>query len=146
CLELGLFCYFYRQRYTAATGFFRAAFTVEPKLAEHQIFQHRSLAFSAALRAAAGQGENATGLNAEERSKLRQQALERLQVDVAVCGRLAENKDLRQKVRERLSSWLRDGDLVLVREAKALAALPEPERKAWQQFWEDVAALLKRSR
>jgi hypothetical protein len=32
-----------------------------------------------------------------------------------------------------------------VRDAEALAALPQGERQQWQQLWSDVAALLKRT-
>jgi hypothetical protein len=34
--------------------------------------------------------------------------------------------------------------LAIVREARELAALPEQERKPWEELWADVAALLKR--
>jgi hypothetical protein len=35
-------------------------------------------------------------------------------------------------------------DLNAVRDARALAALPEKERTAWQQLWADIVALLKK--
>ncbi len=35
-------------------------------------------------------------------------------------------------------------DLAALRDEKALAALPEKERAAWQQLWADVAALRKK--
>jgi hypothetical protein len=141
CLELGLFCSFYRYDYVAATGFFREAFTVEPKLAENVIFQHRPLAVSAALRAAAGKGKDAGNLNGEARGKFRQQALAWVQADLALCAKLADKKELRRVVQGRLASWFRDDDLAPVRAAKPLAALPEQERKGWQQLWQDVATL-----
>jgi hypothetical protein len=33
-----------------------------------------------------------------------------------------------------------------VRDREGLAALPDPERKAWQQLWADVEALQSQSR
>ncbi|MBI1915087.1 MAG: hypothetical protein HYS12_10170 [Planctomycetes bacterium] len=51
---------------------------------------------------------------------------------------------MRQAVQQRLSHWLADAALAPVRDAKERAALPEQERKAWQQLWADVAALRKK--
>jgi len=36
-------------------------------------------------------------------------------------------------------------DLASVRDDKALAALPEKERQAWQKLWADVDALRKKA-
>jgi tetratricopeptide (TPR) repeat protein len=145
-LALGLFCAEYRQRYVAAIDFVVAAFVADPKLAADLQAANRYNAACAAALAAAGKGEDAKGLSAEQRAKLRQRTLEWLQADLDAYAKLAEkeNKGLRQVVRQRLSHWQQDADLAVVRDAKELAALPEPERKAWQQLWGEVAALLKK--
>ena len=96
--------------------------------------------------AAAGKGEDAKNLSPEQRGKLRRQALDWLRADLAAYTKHAEkdNKAARQLVQQRLPYWLQDADLATVREAKALAALPEAERKQWDKLWQDVAALRKR--
>jgi hypothetical protein len=40
-----------------------------------------------------------------------------------------------------MQHWLGDPDFAGVRDAQALAKLPEEERKDWLQLWEEVAAL-----
>jgi hypothetical protein len=41
--------------------------------------------------------------------------------------------------------WLGDPDFAGVRGPQALARLPEAERQPWQQFWDDIGALLARA-
>jgi hypothetical protein len=45
-----------------------------------------------------------------------------------------------------LPYWQREVSLVQVRGKVALARLPAPERKAWEQLWAEVAALLKQAK
>ena len=77
---------------------------------------------------------------------MRKQALDWLRADLTLWERRldADNPNQRSEVRKVLQHWQRDPDLAGVRDAKALAQLPEGERRAWQQLWDDVAALLKR--
>ncbi|MBI1918876.1 MAG: hypothetical protein HYS12_29655, partial [Planctomycetes bacterium] len=105
--------------------------------------QHRYNAACAAALAAAGKGLDAGKLDDKERTRLRQQALDWLRVDLAAYTRLAEKGDqnTRREIQQRLTHWQEDTDLTAVREAKAL---PEKERAAWQQLWADVAALRKK--
>jgi hypothetical protein len=51
---------------------------------------------------------------------------------------------VKEAQRQRLAHWQQDSDLAAVRDKAALAQLPEDERRAWGQLWEDVAALLKK--
>jgi hypothetical protein len=44
-----------------------------------------------------------------------------------------------------MQHWQRDPDLAGVRDKQALAALPEAQRRLWEQLWADVAALLDRA-
>jgi cytochrome c-type biogenesis protein CcmH/NrfG len=145
-LDLAAFCIDYKRHYAAAVGFFREAFAAEPKLAGDLRAQHRYRAASAAVRAAAGQGADARDLSAEQRDKLRQQALDWLRADFDAHARLAEKggKAARQAVQQRLSDWLQDADLDTVRDVGDLAALPEEQRKGWQKLWVDVALRLKK--
>ena len=77
-------------------------------------------------------------------ARLRMQALTWLRADLTASKALADKAEARQTVRQRLAHWLKDEDLASVRDEKALPALPEAERKRWQQLWADVAALLKK--
>jgi WD40 repeat protein len=142
-IELGMFCLIYKQHYAAAVGFFSGAFA-DPKLADELKAQHRYRAAAAALLAAAGKGEDVMGLDAVQRGTFRQRARDWLRADLDAYAKLAAHEALRQGLRQRLSFWLQDDNLATIRDAKELAALPEPERKAWQQLWADVAALLKK--
>jgi hypothetical protein len=45
-----------------------------------------------------------------------------------------------------LEHWREDADLVSVREAGALEALPEAERDAWRVLWAGVEDLLARAK
>ena len=42
----------------------------------------------------------------------------------------------------RIHYWKADADLAGVRDADALAKLPEPERAEWITLWDEVDALL----
>jgi hypothetical protein len=50
----------------------------------------------------------------------------------------------RSETQEMLQVWQDYGDLAGVREADALAKLPKAECEAWQKFWADVDALVKK--
>jgi len=54
------------------------------------------------------------------------------------------NPNTRRAIQQRLAHWQEDTDFTAVRDVKALAALPEKERAAWQKFWADVAALRRK--
>lgn len=47
------------------------------------------------------------------------------------------------QVRNTLKHWQTDPDLTSVREEKALAGLPEAERKLWQEFWGGVSKMIQ---
>jgi tetratricopeptide (TPR) repeat protein len=145
-LELARFCFSFKERHWVAVRFFTDAFSAEPKLANDLNAQHRYNAACAAALAAANKGVDASKLDAQERARLRQQALDWLRADLTAYTRLVErgNQNIRQAVQQRLAHWQEDPDLAAVRDAKPLAALPEKERVAWQQLWADVAALCKK--
>jgi serine/threonine-protein kinase len=145
-VELARFCVAYKERPRTAVGLFADAFRADPKLADDLKEQYRYEAASVAALASAGKGEDAKGLSAEQRGKLRQQALDWLRADLTAYTKHAEkdNKRLRQAVHQRLSHWLQDADLAGLREPKELATLPQPEGRAWQRFWADVEALRKK--
>jgi hypothetical protein len=133
------------KRHTAAAAkSYAAAFAADPKLAEMSRFSRIS-AEMAAAEAGCGQGEDAGQLDGAERVRWRKQALNWLTADLAACAKRADTAAERPKVRSALLQWRRLGEFASVREAAALAKLPEDERVAWQKFWADVADLLKRT-
>jgi eukaryotic-like serine/threonine-protein kinase len=144
-VALASLCQYHAKRFAAAVRFYAAAFDARPALAEDVKAEHRYNAACVAALAAAGRGEDTAGLDDKERARLRACALNWLRADLAVYTRLAEKgKDDQQLVQRHLAHWQQDTDLDAVRDAKALAALPEKERMAWQHLWADVAALRKK--
>ncbi len=138
----------YKRLYTASARLYAAAFAADPKLQDVENTSHRYNAACAATLAAAGEGEDAAKLTDKERSRWRQQALDWLRADLALCVKLAGDGSAKTKVQLQttLQHWQRDTDLASVRDEAALARLPETERTAWQQLWTDVAATLKKAR
>src|SRR5262249_2719053 len=102
-----------------------------------------------AALAAAGQGEDAAGLNDEERAHLRARALNWLRADLAWWARALEGKaaePMRQRARVVLAHWQGGTDLTALRQPEMLAKLPASEREAWRALWANVEKLLHRAR
>jgi tetratricopeptide (TPR) repeat protein len=138
-LVLGDLCAIYKKQYVAAAQFYTDAFSATPPLAEDVIWPHRYHAARAAALAAAGKGKDAGALGDKEKTKWRQQALAWLQADLALWQRQATgDAAARAAVAKTLAHWQSDPDLASVRDEKALAQLPDAERKTWQQFWGEV--------
>jgi tetratricopeptide (TPR) repeat protein len=131
-LELASLCGHPAKRlYAAATGFYAAAFTARPDLGDDLGLGHRYKAACCAALAGCGRGEDKPGPNAEDRARLRRQALGWLRADLEAWAALAQKAapQARQEVRLTLARWRRDVALAGVRGADALAKLPEAERE-----------------
>jgi tetratricopeptide (TPR) repeat protein len=137
----------YKQRYHAAARFYAAALAAKPKLSLPQEAFFRYNAACAGVLAAAGKGEDAAQLDAKEKPRLRQQALTWLRDNLKLYNKQLEDAEAkgRAALQQLLLHWQQDTDLVAVREAEALAKLPEAERALWQQLWADVEALRKKA-
>jgi serine/threonine-protein kinase len=98
-----------------------------------------------AARAACGQGDDAPRAGTD-RARLRTQALEWLRADLAAWTNAAGGGDpkLVAAAGKMLQHWREDPDLAGVRDADALAKLPEDERAEWKKLWADVDALLQK--
>jgi serine/threonine protein kinase/Flp pilus assembly protein TadD len=143
-LQLAGFCRQYG-RSPAAARLYAAALAAQPALAEDLARGYRHQAACAAALAAAGQGKEAAQLGEKDRGKWRHQALLWLRADLELWRRQArDGQAALQALAGQLTAWQSDPDLAGVREPKALAELSGEERKAWQQFWADVAAQCKR--
>ena len=130
-----------------AARLYADAFAADPKLADDLAAFHRYNAACYAALAAAGQGEDAAKLDDKERARLRRQALDWLRADLAAWGNRLDSgpAQVRPAIVQTLSHWQKDTDLAGIRDAAALAKLPEDEQKAFTQLWADVAALLKKA-
>jgi serine/threonine-protein kinase len=100
-----------------------------------------------AALAGCGLGEDGAKLNAAERAHWRKQARAWLRADLAVWAQTLNSRSraARVLVRRLLTHWQADPDLAGVRDAAALAGLPEAERAAWRRLWADVQALLEKA-
>jgi len=132
-----------RTKRHAAARLYTDAFAADASLAEDLQKGHRYGAAGNAVRAAAGEGEDARMLPDKDVVALRRQALEWLRNDLEASAKLLGQKDSAGKrlVQRRLIRWQSDPDLVTVRDEKALGQLPEAERAAWRKLWRDVAEL-----
>ena len=136
-----------KKMHAAAARFSATAFAADAKLADDLQAQHRYNAACSAALAAAGQGEDAAKLDAKERTRLRQQALDWLRADLAQYTKLLTSGPpaARPFVQQRLRHWQKDSDLAGIRDQAALAKLSDEERTAFTQLWADVAALEKKA-
>src|SRR5262249_46297577 len=144
-LLLAQLCCEYKGLQAHAVRFYAEAFAARPELAGDLDNGHRYEAAQAAALGGCGQGADAGNLPDKTRTRLRRQALEWLRADLALWARQADSEArVRQTVQQTLRGWQTDATLAGVREAEALALLPEAERQAWGQFWDEVEALLKK--
>jgi hypothetical protein len=136
-----------KKRYAAASRFYQEAFVAEPSLAGDLPSARRYNAASAAALAGRGYGEDAGKLDAKERARLRQQALDWLREDLNAYRHLIEEAadKNRAMIEQRMLYLLKDEDFAGVRGSESLSSLPEAERKEWQKLWEEVEALRQRA-
>jgi tetratricopeptide (TPR) repeat protein len=132
-----------KQFYAAAVRLYSEAFAAQPSLA---IGGLRYNAACAAALAGCGKGKDAPQ-SEKERAHLRGKALAWLRAD------LSARQDVLQKlpqlarppVAQLLRHWQKDLALAGVRDAAALAKLPETECRKWIKLWGDVSALLAKA-
>src|SRR5262249_20258697 len=144
-ITLAQFCANDKRYYAAAARLYADAFAVDPKLAN--AFTHRYSAVRCAALAAAGRGEDAAKLADAERARLRGQALGWLRAYLRTGAALVDKVTPQQRaaLAKILRHWQANPDFAGVRDAAALAGLPEVERADWQQLWADVRALLEKA-
>jgi hypothetical protein len=141
CIECAELCHIKRLR-RAAVRFYEEAFTAQPGL----VAGNRYNAACAAALAGCGQEEDAKRLDDKERTRLRRQALDWLQADLAACRQLLEKEPAKAgpAVMQQMQHWQNDADFVGVRGSEALERLPAAERLDWQKLWQEVEALRQR--
>jgi serine/threonine-protein kinase len=122
------------------------AFAADATLADDPRFGHRFNAARAAALTGCGQGEDATGLGADERKRWRDQARQWLQVELVAWAKVLDGDPTgaRQRVRQQLTKWRSDPELAGLREPAELAKLSAAERKDCLALWDNVGALFGR--
>jgi hypothetical protein len=146
-ITLARFCQTEKMLFAASARGYSEAFAEEPKLAEDLSAQHRYNAACAAALAGCGQGKDADKLAPKERAGLRQQALDWLRADLKAYGQVMEKSADKDgpAIAQLMQHWLQDEDFAGVRGDKALAKLPEAERKDWQKLWQEIEILRQRA-
>jgi serine/threonine-protein kinase len=146
-LTLAQMCY-ETKRYAASARFRAEVLAADPKLGDDRRARHRYNAACAATLAAAGQGTDDPKPDDAARARLRGQARDWLKAERSAWEKVLDAGDARARpvVAQTLQHWQADPDLAGVRDADALAKLPEAERAAWRSLWAEVDALLARAR
>ena len=131
----------------AACRLFAQAFDFDPKLVEDREPAHRYNAARAAALAGTGQEKDEPPPNDSAKAKLRQQAREWLNAELAAWARVLETgpAESKAKIAPTLQHWKTDADLAGIRDEKELAELAEVERAAFKQLWTDVDRLLTKA-
>jgi tetratricopeptide (TPR) repeat protein len=103
-----------KKRYRTALRFFEEAFAADPKLTGDQPSTFRYNAACAAALAGCGQGTDADKLDAKERARLRQQALDWLRADLKAWRQTLDRSPDKAgpAVEQKMQHWLSDGDLL----------------------------------
>jgi tetratricopeptide (TPR) repeat protein len=145
-LRLAQSCHLFKH-YPAAARLYALALAARPGLPEKLARGQRERAANAAALAAAGQGRDADKLADEDRTRLRQQALDWLRADL---GPLPEDATVNPpallQAIDCLTDWQRDPELDGVRAEEPLARLPAPQQQDWRKLWAEVRRLHERAR
>jgi tetratricopeptide (TPR) repeat protein len=146
-LDVAYMCY-YTKRFRASARFWVEALGADPTLGDDRTLQHRYNSACAVALAAAGKGKDDPKPDDAARAELRSHVLDWLKAERAAWAKTLDPGDAnaRRVARRTLEYWHFDPELAGVRDADALAKLPEAERAAWRSFWAEVDALLARAR
>jgi serine/threonine-protein kinase len=135
------------KRYATAARLWSEAPAADPKLGDDRRAPQRYDAARAAALAAAGRAEGEPPPDAAAQAELRCKALDWLRAELAAWSKVldADDPKARAAVAPALQHWKDDSDLAGIRDRDALGTLAVDERQAWEAFWKDVDALLKRA-
>jgi tetratricopeptide (TPR) repeat protein len=137
-----------RRLYAASASLYTQVFAAFPKETADPAGWNVYNAACAAVLAGTGQGNDAGGLTAAERTRCRKQAIAWLRTDLAAFARrLQEGRpEDRRLVRDEMEHWLHDDDLSAIRDAAGIARLPADEQQACLKLWAAVDELFHRAR
>ena len=131
----------------ASARFWAEAFQAEPNLAHDTKVQNRYNAACAAALAGTGQGKDDPPLDDGKKAQWRKQAIDWLKADLAAWSKVLEgcSPQARRSIAQTLQHWKADTDLAGLRDAAALAKLPDDEQKACRALWAELDALLAKA-
>jgi serine/threonine-protein kinase len=135
----------FTNRTRASARLYSEAFAVAPRLAEDFRAGHRYRAARAAALAGTGRGEDAAGLDEDERRRWRDQARRWLRADLAAWNEASVSTPASREAQQSLADWRGDPAFVGVRGAGDLGRLSDEEREDWLALWRDVESLLSRT-
>jgi serine/threonine-protein kinase len=137
----------FTNRTRATAQLYADAFANEPSLADDLGAGHRYNAARAAAQAGCGHGADVTGLGEDVRARLREQARQWLQADLAARARALDAGSTANPGvgRLALTRWQNEPDLAGLRELVELNKLPAEERNECLALWTRVAAALART-
>ena len=135
-----------KKRFAEAANLWAEALKTDTRLGDDLMASRRYRAACAAALTVAGQGEDAAGLDDNERTRLRKQTLDWLRSDLALRSKQIESGQpaSRAEAKKELAHWQQDPDLAGIRDEAALAKLPVAEREEWHALWGEVRALIMR--
>jgi serine/threonine protein kinase/Flp pilus assembly protein TadD len=147
-LALARLCQLHKRLFATAARWYGEAFAARPGLVNDLSAGPRYNAACAAALAGCGQGEDNSQTDAKERARLRRQALNWLQADLAAWNGILIKEPAKAgpPAARQLAHWQEDSDLSGVRGLEALAKLPGGERGEWQKLWADVEEMLAKIR
>jgi serine/threonine-protein kinase len=127
--------------FVSAARWYAEAFTIDPTLADRSDHRHAAARF-------AGLAALDTTLSSAERVERIDQAVGWLRAHLEVCARDLRGGDpeavgAMQKV---LHGWRRDAAFAALRDAQRLAELDDNRRRSCRELWNELDALLERSR
>jgi Tfp pilus assembly protein PilF len=130
----------FEARYALAARLYTEAFDADSSLTRDPSMGTLTEAARTAARAGCGEGQDASGLSEDEKARLRAQALNWLQTELAHWRALERISQPQAWIaaHQALLAWQRDTAFAGVRKPAALAKLPEAEREAWRKLWQDV--------
>ncbi|MFI5461338.1 MAG: hypothetical protein ACHRXM_38540 [Isosphaerales bacterium] len=128
------------KQFAVATRLWAEALAIAPKLGDDLQAKHRHRAAGRAALAGVGQGEDDPRPDEAARNRFRAQARDWFRADLGLCSKKLDtgNAKDRDVVVDALQHCKACSDLAGVRDAKALAKLPEAERKEWQALWAEA--------
>ncbi len=134
--------------YSASARLYAEAFANDPKLADERKPPRRYNAACAAAIAGSGRGKDIPPSDDEAKARLRGQALEWLEAELASWTKLINAGAAEHLVdaANALDQWKSDNQLSCIRDERELEKLPRDERAAFETLWAKVDALLMRTR
>jgi tetratricopeptide (TPR) repeat protein len=136
-----------RLRYAAAAHLWSLGLAAPAKTADNRNDHCRYDAARCAVLAGCGNGRDDPPPDDAAKAKLRSQALEWLTAELRSWSHALDRRPAGQRkaVPRVLKHWKTEPELAGVRDADALAKLPNSEQQAWRTLWSDVDALLRKA-